>query len=145
MEPVQADLLLLLATLRFRLEPRLTSANIKLFWEVENVPPLLWLDPRNALHILRILQESFANIIKHTQATEIRMATGIDGDCVLVMVTDNGQGFSPEAALQSKGKGLANQLRRAASIGAQIRWASSESGTRMTLHLPIERIPSRQS
>ena len=140
MEPVQADLLLLLATLRFRLEPRLTSAKIKLCWEVENVPPLLWLDPRNALHILRILQESFANIIKHTQATEIRMATGVEGDCVLVMVTDNGQGFSPEAALQSKGKGLANQLRRAASIGAQIRWASSESGTRMTLHLPIERI-----
>lgn len=144
MEPVQANLLLLLATLRFRLEPRLTSANIKLLWEVENVPLLQWLDPRNALHILRILQEAFANIIKHTQSTEIRMATCTEGDCVLVMVTDNGQGFSPDATLQSKGKGLANQRRRAASIGAQIRWVSSESGTRMTLHLPVERLPVGQ-
>lgn len=137
MEPVGADLLLLLATLRFRLEPRLESTGIVLRWEVKDVPPLDWLDPRNALHILRILQEAFTNIIKHTRATEIRVATGVEHDCVVVTIADNGQGFAVESALKGSGKGLSNQQRRAASIGAEIGWDSNDKGSRMTLRLPI--------
>lgn len=57
MEPVEADLLLLLATLRFRLEPRLEGSGIALLWEVQELPTLAWLDPSRALHILRIVQE----------------------------------------------------------------------------------------
>src|SRR5450830_1817985 len=74
MEVVEADLLLLLATLRFRLAPRLDSVGIRLHWEVQDLPALNWLTPGNSLHILRILQEAFANIIKHAQATEISVA-----------------------------------------------------------------------
>ncbi|RZJ19902.1 MAG: histidine kinase, partial [Haliea sp.] len=68
LEPVQADLLLLLATLRFRLGTRLEQAGVRLHWDVEDVPPLAWLDPRSALHILRILQEILGNAVKHSQA-----------------------------------------------------------------------------
>lgn len=139
MEPVEADLLLLLATLRFRLGPRLESSGIVLRWEVENVPALEWLDPKNALHILRILQEAFSNIIKHTHATEIRVTTGVENNHVVVTVTDNGQGFSVENALKSGGKGLSNQMRRAQAIGAKVNWESNDAGTRLTLLLPIKR------
>lgn len=139
MEPVDADLLLLLATLRFRLGPRLESTGIALRWEVQDLPALDWLDPKNSLHILRILQEAFSNIIKHTNATEIRVATGADADGVVVTVTDNGQGFVVESALESGGKGLSNQMRRAQAIGAEVRWNSNEAGTRLTLRLPIKR------
>jgi signal transduction histidine kinase len=139
MEPVEADLLLLLATLRFRLGPRLESTGIALLWQVTNVPALDWLDPKNALHILRILQEVFTNIIKHTQATEIRVATKVDGDYVLVTITDNGQGFLVEHELKSGGKGLSNQMRRADSIGAKVNWNSNDAGTCFTLRLPIKR------
>jgi signal transduction histidine kinase len=141
MEPVEADLLLLLATLRFRLGPRLQSTGIALRWEVKDVPPLDWLDPKNALHILRILQEAFTNIIKHTRATEIRVATGVQNDQVIVTIIDNGQGFSVESTLNSggrNGKGLSNQIRRAEAIGAEISWDSNDAGTRLTLLLPIK-------
>lgn len=137
MEPIQADLLLLLATLRYRLGPRLESAGIRLRWEVENVPLMGWIDPRNALHILRILQETFANIVKHAAATEIRVATCVEGDNVLVVISDNGVGFLVEQGLEKAGKGLRNQLRRAASIGAEIALESGSAGTRLTLRLPI--------
>ncbi|MFA6016418.1 MAG: sensor histidine kinase [Gallionellaceae bacterium] len=140
MEPVDADLLLLLATLRFRLGPRLISTGITLLWQVENVPPLDWLDPKNALHILRILQEAFTNIIKHTHATEIRVATGVESDYVMVKVTDNGQGFAVQSALKSGGKGLSNQMRRAEAIGAEIKWVSNNTGTSVTLRLPIKKL-----
>lgn len=139
MEPVQADLLLLLATLRYRLGPRLESAGITLRWDIENVPELDWLDPRNALHILRILQEAFTNIIKHTRATEIRVATRAQGHEVVVTVIDNGAGFDVARGLASPGKGLANQLRRTESIGAKLLWESSPAGTCLTLRLPIRR------
>lgn len=138
MEPVEADLLLLLATLRFRLTPRLESAGIALRWDIENVPALDWLDPRNALHILRILQEAFSNIIKHTRATEIRVATACDDEHVRVIVSDNGQGFSVQPVTAGKGKGLSNQLNRANSIGAKIHIESGDNGTQLTLVMPIK-------
>jgi len=140
MEPVEADVLLLLATLRFRLGPRLESSGIALRWSVKNVPPLEWLNPKNALHILRILQEAFTNIIKHTHATEIRVATSVDYDWVAVTITDNGSGFVVEDALKrGGGKGLSNQLNRAESIGAELLWNSSPAGTCLTLRLPLQR------
>lgn len=139
MEPVQADLLLVLATLRYRLSPRLESAGIVLRWEIQNIPALDWLDPRNALHILRILQEAFTNIIKHTHANEIRMSTRHDGDAVVVALTDNGCGFDVATGLEKGGKGLKNQLSRAESIGAKISWDSGSGGTCVSLRLPIRR------
>lgn len=138
MEPMESDLLLLLATLRFRLAPSLERAGIVLFWDIENVPALDWLDPRNALNILRIVQEAFSNTIKHTQATEIRIATSYDDVHVRVTVSDNGQGFSLRSVSGRKGKGLSNQLRRADSIGAQIHIESNGNGTRLTLVMPIK-------
>lgn len=140
LEPVQSDLLILLATLRFRLGPRLESAGVSLRWEIENVPALDWIDPTNALHILRILQESFTNIIKHTNATEIRVITIVEKDFVVVKIIDNGAGFLEKNKPSSTGKGLVNQIRRAESIGAKITWLSSNTGTSVSLCLPIKSI-----
>lgn len=139
MEPVESDLLLLLATLRYRLEPRLESTGIALRWEVKDVPPLDWLDPRNSLHILRIAQEAFTNIIKYANATEVRVATSADADAITVSISDNGSGFDVQSALKRGGKGLSNQLRRAQAIGAAVSWQSDVSGTRTTLRLPYRR------
>ncbi|WP_411877769.1 ATP-binding protein [Polaromonas sp. YR568] len=139
LEPVEADLLLLLATLRFRLGPRLAGAGISLRWEISDVPPLDWLDPRNALHILRILQEAFTNTLKHTRATQIRVMTGAEDGHVSVIIADNGGGFDIGQALAKGGKGLANQQRRAQAIGAEILLHSSNAGTTLTLRLPEKR------
>lgn len=137
MEPVDKSLLLLLATLRFRLGPRLESADIQLTWQVENIPTINWLDPKSALHILRILQEAIANIIKHTSATKVTVSTIVDGHFVVVKVQDNGLGFDVTKVLQASGKGLSGQKRRARDIGAQIDWQSNQAGTCVSLTLPI--------
>ena len=136
MESHDTDLVYLLATLRFRLEPRLESAGIRLRWEVRDVPPLAWLMPRHSLHILRILQEAFSNIIKHAGAGEIVVGTTTGAEDVAVHVTDNGHGFDPTANSGAGKRGMANQSRRAAAIGASVAWASSPKGTRFTLRLP---------
>ncbi|MRX07778.1 sensor histidine kinase [Pseudoduganella sp. FT25W] len=140
MEPVEADLLLLLATLRFRLEPRLEGTGVKLLWEVRELPALPWLNPSSALHILRIVQESIANILRHTRATEIRVGTTSGADGVQVHIADNGGGFDVAQTLyQAGGRGLQNQRRRAASVEGTVNWQSNPAGTLFTLWLPLER------
>ena len=142
MEPVEADLLLLLATLRFRLEPRLEGTGVTLLWEVQELPALDWLDPSSALHILRIVQESVANILRHTRATEIRVGTAVAKDGMEVTIEDNGQGFNVDRALaDASGKGLHNQLRRAQMLDGTVAWKSGPAGTRFTLWLPLEPAP----
>ena len=135
LEPVEADLLLLLATLRFRLEPRLENTGLKLHWEVSEILPLEWLDPHGALHILRMLQEAFTNVIKHAQATEIRVSTASEGDNVVVRISDNGRGFAADAQ-ERGGKGLGNLRRRAQAIGARLHWVALERGTCFEMWLP---------
>ena len=96
----------------------LHDTGITLLWEVADVPALDWLDPKSALHILRILQEALTNAIKHANATEIRVATAAQGEHVRVTIADNGQGFAANSTQRLPGKGLANQTRRAEAIGA---------------------------
>jgi signal transduction histidine kinase len=144
LEPVEADLLLLLATLRYRLAPRLEGTGVSLRWEVQELPALQWLDPSSALHILRIVQESIANILRHTRATEIRVGTSVAGAGVQVTIEDNGQGFDVQRATSSglpatAGRGLQNQRRRALAIGATVSWESRSTGTRFVLWLPLDR------
>jgi len=140
MEPVEADLLLLLATLRFRLEPRLESTGITLLWEVQELPTLAWLEPSSALHILRIVQESIANILRHTHASEIKVGTALTVAGVQVTIADNGQGFDVDKALgASAGRGLHNQQRRAQAVDGIVSWQSGPTGTCFTLWLPLAR------
>lgn len=135
MEPVETDLLLLLGTLRFRLAPRLEDSGIRLNWLVQDLPPLEWIDQRSGLHVLRILQEGFTNIMKHAAASVVTVATRTDGDDVVVTLSDNGRGFDPAAAVA--GRGLGNMRRRAAALGGEITLNSGPEGTTLNLRLPV--------
>ncbi|MGH1559328.1 sensor histidine kinase [Caulobacter segnis] len=78
-------------------------------------------------NILRILQEAFANILKHSGARQVTVSIRAESDQVLVRVQDDGQGFDP--ALPARGgRGLTNQLRRAEAIGGTILWEPSDQG-----------------
>jgi signal transduction histidine kinase len=140
MEPTEADLLALLAALRYRLGPRIEGTGITLHWKVTDLPPLEWLTPRYSLHILRILQEAFTNIMKHSGASEISIETrATDDGYVEVIVTDNGRGFDLAEAEHGRGKGLMNQRRRAQVLGGQVVWDCSNKGATLTLRLPCIR------
>ena len=108
----------------------------------ERLPPLGWLDPSTALNILRILQESVANVLRHTRATELRVGAteaareGRPG--VEVVVQDNGTGFAVEPTIAgSTGRGLQNQQRRARACQGEVSWESGPGGTRFVLWLPL--------
>jgi signal transduction histidine kinase len=138
LEPIGEDLSTLLGTLRYRIGKRLEGAGLTLHWRVSDIPKLNWLTPPAALQILRILQETFANILKHANATTILVATTVTDTNVLVQVVDNGAGFDVAAAqMSSMGRGLRNLKRRASSIGATLEIRSRAGETSLVLGLPL--------
>jgi signal transduction histidine kinase len=140
LEPIESDLVTLLANLRYRIGPRLTKAGLTIDWEMPDLPRLPWMDAAAALQILRIVQESITNVIKHARARRIRVAAASDGDHVHVTVADDGVGYDVEALARAPtGRGLRNVRHRAEQIGARIEVESAATGTRVTLSLPIER------
>lgn len=142
LEPVDSDLLLLLATARYRLEPRFEQAGIKLIWSVGELPLLPKITPEHALHVLRIVQEVFSNIVKHAGAAEVRLSVSAKGRNVAIEIVDDGVGFDVAAAAAPRNygaerRGLANLANRAAAIGAAISWTSAPGETRFSLLMPL--------
>ncbi|HKX44774.1 MAG TPA: ATP-binding protein [Burkholderiaceae bacterium] len=135
LEPADGELAPVLGGLRYRLEPRLKARGIRLDWQVQEVPRLACLTPQNVLHILRILQEAFTNVLKHACAEHIRVATAVGAGCVVIEVCDDGRGF--DGTSSAHGHGLDNMRKRAKVIGGDLRISPSAAGTTLSLSLPI--------
>lgn len=139
LEPIDGDVVMLLASLRHRMERELTAAGLTFVWKVENVPALAWLDAVAALHVLRILQEAIGNILAYAGATTIDVGCSRlhrDGrDGVQISITDNGCGFDPNQ--NCGGRGLANMHSRAEALNAVFACKSAPTnGTSISLWLP---------
>lgn len=138
LEPIEHDLVTLLASLRHRLGRRLEAAGLGMRWEVDDLPPLPWLNPPDALQILRIVQEVLTNVLKHAGARTVRIATGHDAEQVQVLIEDDGRGF--DAAATDGGRGLRHLVQRAARLGGRLTIDSAPGrGTRVRLDLPLQR------
>ncbi len=144
LQPLEGDLTVVLATLRYRLQPRLEAAGLALEWEVDSLPPRADVTPQSAMQIQRILLEGFTNVLRHAQARRIRLSAHWDvgpPERVQIVLADDGAGFAPGTA--RGGHGLANMRSRAASIGATLAVeAAPGQGTRVRLDWPVRREPA---
>lgn len=140
LQPDTTDILGLLADLRGRLEPRLSSHGLRFEWAVSDLPQALRLNPSQVLQILRIVQESITNVLKHANATRVRIATGSTasplGTEAFVEISDDGHG---QRDLSITGKGIPNMKERARRAGGQLDVRSGSHGTIVRLSLPVPR------
>jgi signal transduction histidine kinase len=141
LEPLDGDLISVLATLRFRLGKRLELAGIALEWDMQDLPPLAWLGPPQALQLMRIVQEVLTNVLKHARASRMQISAHCAGAYVEVCIADNGRGF--DVATTSTGRGLRHLAQRAASLhGSVLIESQPGSGTTVKLLLPVLLQPS---
>jgi len=131
LEPTDNDLLTVLGNLRYRLEGRLKRQGIALDWQVRDIPRLGSLTPQNVLHILRIVQEAFTNVLKHAHAKTITVQTGFNGEHVFLKIADDGCGFTRGR----EGRGLINMRNRAQALGADLAIEPTPAGTTLSLSL----------
>ena len=142
LEPVENDLLTVLGTLRYRLQDRLGKGGIELQWNVVDLPPLPMLTPHSVLSILRIVQEAFANCLKHSGATRISVTTGLKGEpgvdeAAHIGIVDNGHGMQPHRGV---GRGMENMRRRATALGGRLLVTSHAGRTEVLLEFPTLRV-----
>jgi len=133
LQPTHDDLIMVLATLRYRLQPRLEAAGIEVEWDVTELPALRQLSPHTVLQVQRILLEAFTNVLKHARATRVAVRTRWHAaeDRVALQIADNGIGLHADAAAPESprhGHGLDNMRARAAAIGASLRIEAAAGG-----------------
>ncbi len=136
LQPSEGDLRLVLATLRYRLTPRLTACGIQFNWAVQALPVVTHLDAHHVLQIQRIVYQAVTNIIEHAQASSITIAGVQIDDTISISIIDNGRGFDATST-PSGGIGIASMYQRARDIDASLSIHSSAGQTSVVLIIPI--------
>lgn len=92
------------------------------------------LDKKAEIIIFRMLQEFFANTIKHSKASELYVEMDFYKKNLFIVAKDNGKGFKIEEVAKN-GLGLLNMKKRGALINAEVSFESIiNQGTRITIN-----------
>ncbi|MCR9142850.1 MAG: sensor histidine kinase [bacterium] len=118
----------------------------KVFLEIKNIDVELEIQlglkiPRPVeTHLFRIVQELFTNIVKHSGAERVRLQLEDREADVLLIVKDDGRGFSPDAVrLNLRGFGLDNIRRRIDDLDGTLRiTAEPGEGTCFEITVPVD-------
>jgi|GEM_PF-1343951 len=85
-------------------------------------------------HLFLVFKELLHNIVKHSEASLVKMQWQISGDEILLSISDNGVGFEQEE--WDTRNGLNNMRQRISELNGTIKWVA-ESGTRTQISIPI--------
>jgi len=101
------------------------------------------IEPKVEIAIYRIIQESFNNITKYAEATEVSLDVYRKKNLVYVNVKDNGKGFDMESINKQKkagrGFGLLNMKERAELVGGRFEINSEPGkGTELLLEINLD-------
>jgi PAS domain S-box-containing protein len=106
-----------------------------------SVPPVdLHLDGDRATATFRIFQECMTNVIRHAQAKSVRVALVQEEENILLVVEDDGIGFSESGLSNTLGSlGLLGMKERAQFCGGDVQISSSPGkGTTVTVRVPVD-------
>jgi len=105
------------------------------------VPPVdLHLDGDRATATFRIFQECLTNVIRHAQATSVRIDLCQEEENILLVVEDDGIGFHESGVSSAFGSlGLLGMKERAQFCGGNVEIISSPGkGTKVTVRVPVD-------
>ena len=88
------------------------------------------------LVLIRVIQETLNNAIKHAQPSKIAIQVSHHATIKKIEIIDDGKGF--DTNLQSTGSGMYNLTKRMETIGGKFNLTSTvNKGTHITLELPF--------
>jgi two-component system, NarL family, sensor kinase len=109
---------------------------IRLDFSFRGFPPHL--PPETEEGLLRIVQEAFANVLKHSGASKVRVEMALTDGQIQLCVEDDGCGFAPGEVPVHDGFGLTSMRERAQVLGG-LWWVYSQPrhGTQIQSIVPI--------
>jgi signal transduction histidine kinase len=98
------------------------------------------LDGDRATATFRIFQECLTNVIRHAQAKSVRVDLCQEEESILLVVEDDGIGFSESRFSNALGSlGLLGMKERAQFCGGDVQISSSPgNGTTVTVRVPLD-------
>lgn len=88
-------------------------------------------------HVFFAFKEALTNVLKHSNATEVRVRIAVRGALLRISIRDNGCGCKVDSS--STRNGLLNMRQRLESAGGRYRWHSSPGkGTTVVLSLNLD-------
>jgi signal transduction histidine kinase len=134
LKPSGDDLFIVLADYRYRLEPRLEAAQVKLSWHVE-ASDVVILTAQKVLILMRIVNEAVGNALKHANARELSIRGRFAGNRYDLVITNPTDATALSNVLL--GNGVANMKRRAIDVGARVTIAVEDQRYTVRISLPI--------
>ncbi len=116
------------------------TTNLNVDFKADYIDNLL--SPDTELALYRIVQEALSNTVRHSGASMVRVRIEHKDDGVVVLVTDDGQGFETGAAfdLARQGLGIFGMRERAAYVGGTVDIGSEPGdGTTVRVEIPAAR------
>ena len=111
--------------------------NLKLDFKAENLP--LKLPDDVSLSLYRIAQESLQNVVNHSDATNARVSIKLENGEVRLSVSDNGNGFDPDAEKAKESLGLISIDERARAVKGTVKITSAiGEGTQIEARVPVD-------
>jgi signal transduction histidine kinase len=141
LHPPQLDDLGLVAALRWYASDLSDHSQLKI--DINNQIPHLSLPSDLRVVLFRIAQEALTNVSRHAKATHIEIQLYEDNSFIIMVIQDNGIGFSVEKTLsQSREKpcwGLFGMQERSALLGGTCIITSEPGrGTWIEVHIPLK-------
>ncbi|MBI3194302.1 MAG: hypothetical protein HYZ34_07545 [Ignavibacteriae bacterium] len=139
LRPIHLDRLGLTETLRTYVRTVQQVSQLTIVSEIDGIDDCL---PKNMeIHVFRIVQESFNNILKHAEATEVRVRVHNVDRTITLTIQDNGKGFSSPKVLSEARRasfGLLDLSERARVLGGILTIDSSpKQGTIISVIIPF--------
>lgn len=84
--------------------------------------------------LIRVIQEAFANIVKHAKATQVSLLIYKESEKISVVIKDNGKGFG--AGVKGNALGVLNMQSRLKQFDADFSVNSGNSGVEIIITIP---------
>ena len=131
-------------------EEHLEGSGLTINYDV-GVESTIYFDDKTNLNVLRILQETLTNTIKHSDASEIFVEVKTKHPDLLLTITDCGHNASINRSNKqeliygkSNQKGMASIASRAEALGGTYSINITQAGTQVSLAIPLpKKFPSR--
>lgn len=106
--------------------------------ELSAIDENLLLLPGQQFLIFRIIQEGIQNVLRHAKASQLKITIQSKPGGVEIFLKDNGVGFNTRT--KTTGIGIPNIRQRALAMGGTAKWISNNSGTLLTISIPIKTV-----
>ncbi|KYG67229.1 hypothetical protein AZI86_09495 [Bdellovibrio bacteriovorus] len=135
----KTSLKMFLEDLRFEVQSRTDISKITLNWneQITEDHAKILLDYRVRKSLTSVLREVLSNVIRHSEANQLKVDVCYVDSKLTILLEDNGKGFDLDTTLnETRGYGLKGMQRRLQDIGT-LHIQSFPAGTSVKISLPL--------